>query len=76
MKLSQCLNHIAELNKYISEVEQEIFRLNDKYEAALNLIRYVPGFDKNPMTAIQMLSEISCDISVFPTDKLLGWMLS
>ncbi|MFR2713695.1 MAG: IS110 family transposase [Pilosibacter sp.] len=31
--------------------EQEILRLSDKYETALNLIRTVPGFDKNPLTA-------------------------
>ena len=47
-----------ELNKHISEIEQEILRLSDKYETALNLIRPVPGFDKNPLTAIQVLSEI------------------
>ena len=47
-----------ELNKHISAIEQEILRLSDKYETALNLIRTVPGFDKNPLTAIQVLSEI------------------
>lgn len=47
-----------ELNKHISEIEQEILRLSDKYETALNLMRTVPGFDKNPLTAIQVLSEI------------------
>ena len=47
-----------ELNKHISEIEQEILRLSDKYETALNLIRTVPGFDKNPLTAIQVLSEL------------------
>lgn len=74
VKLRQCVNHIDELNKHISEVEQEILRLSDKYEAALNLIRTVPGFDKNPMTAIQVLSEIGGDMSVFPTAKhLVSW---
>ena len=63
-----------ELNKHISEIEQEILRLSDKYETALNLIRTVPGFDKNPLTAIQVLSEISGDMSVFPTAKhLVSW---
>ena len=71
VKLRQCLDHIDELQKHISEVEQEILRLSDKYEAALNLIRTVPGFDKNPMTAIQVLSEIGGDMSVFPTAKHL-----
>ena len=74
VKLRQCLDHIDELNKHISEVEQEILRLSDKYEAALNLIRTVPGFDKNPLTAIQVLSEIGGDMSVFPTAKhLVSW---
>ena len=73
-KLRQCLNHIDKLKKHISEVEQEILRLSDKYEAALNLIRTVPGFDKNPMTTIQVLSEIGGDMSVFSTAKhLVSW---
>ena len=74
VKLRQCLDHIDELQKHISEVEREILRLSDKYEAALNLIRTVPGFDKNPMTAIQVLSEIGGNMSVFPTAKhLVSW---
>ena len=74
VKLRQCLDHIDELQKHISEVEQEILRLSDKYEAALTLIRTVPGFNKNPMTAIQVLSEIGGDMSVFPTAKnLVSW---
>ena len=37
-------------------------------------MRTVPGFDKNPMTAIQVLSEIGGDMSVFPTAKhLVSW---
>ena len=56
------------------EIEQEILRLSDKYQAALDLIRTVPGFDKNPMTAIQILSEIGGDMSVFPSAKhLVSW---
>ena len=42
-----------------------------KYETALNLIRTVPGFDKNPLTAIQVFSKIGSDMSVFPTTKHL-----
>ena len=38
------------------------------------MIRTVPGFDKNPMTAIQVLSEIGGDMSVFPSAKhLVSW---
>ena len=71
VKLRQYLNHIDELNQHISEEEQEIFRLSDKYEVALNLIRTVSEFDKNPLTAIQVLSEIGGDMSVFPSAKHL-----
>ena len=74
VKLRQCLRHIDELEKHIEETEREIFRLSDKYADALDLIRTVPGFDKNPMTAIQILSEIGGDMSVFPTAKnLVSW---
>lgn len=70
----QCLNHIDELEKHLEEIEQEILRLSDKYQAALELIHIVPGFDKNPMNAIQVLSEIGGDMSVFPTAKhLISW---
>ena len=74
VKLRQCLNHIDELEKHLEEIEQEILRLSDKYQAALDLIRTAPGFDKNPMTAIQVLSEIGGDMSVFPSAKhLVSW---
>ena len=74
VKLRQCLDHIDELEKHINRVEQEILRLSEKYSAALDLMRTVPGFDKNPMTAIQVLSEIGGDMSVFPTAKhLVSW---
>ena len=74
VKLRQCLNHIDELELHKTEIEREIFRITDKYESILSLIRTVPGFDKNPMTAIQVLSEIGGDMSVFPTAKnLVSW---
>lgn len=74
IKLRQCLDHIDELEKHKLEIEREILRLSDKYESVLSLIRTVPGFNKNPMTAIQVLSEIGADMSVFPTDKhLVSW---
>ncbi len=46
----------------------------EEIQAAVDLIRTIPGFDKNPMTAIQILSEIGGDMSVFPTAKhLVSW---
>lgn len=74
IKLRQCLDHIDELVKHKEEIEREIIRVSEPYKLALDLIRTVPGFDKNPMTAIQLLSEIGADMSVFPTDKhLVSW---
>ena len=74
IKLQQCLNHIDELKIHLDEIEREILRLSDKYQAALDLLRSIPGFDNNPMTAIQILSEIGGDMSVFPSAKhLVSW---
>ena len=74
IKLRQCLDHIDELEMHKKEMEREILRVSDPYSDALELIRTVPGFDKNPFTAIQILSEIGGDMSVFPTDKhLVSW---
>lgn len=74
VKLRHCLNHIDELHTHSSAIEQEILRLSDKYEAVLNLIRTLPGYNTNPFTAIQVLSEIGGDMSVFPTAKhLVSW---
>ena len=74
IKLRQCLDHIDELEKHKEEIEREILCVSDPYSDALDLIRTVPGLDKNPFTAIQILSEIGGDMSVFPTDKhLVSW---
>lgn len=67
VKLRQCLDHINKLEKHIETVEQEILRLTDQYSTALDLMRTVPGFGNNPMTAIQVLSEIGGDMSVLLT---------
>ena len=74
IKLRQCLNHIDELEKHKEEIDREILKLSEPYKASLDLIRTVPGLNKNPFTAIQILSEIGADMSVFPTDKnLVSW---
>lgn len=75
IKLRQRLDDIDKLEKHLEEIEREILHLSNKYQAALDLIRTVPGFSKNPMTAIQILSEIGGDMSVFPTAKhLVSWV--
>jgi len=71
-KLREILSHINELETHKANIETEIMRLAAPYEAALELIRTVPGFSSDPMTAIAVISEIGIDMSVFPTAKNLS----
>ena len=74
VKLRECLNHIDELNTHRDRIEAEILQLAKPFSAQLDLIRTVPGMDKDPMTAILILSEIGSDMSAFPTAKnLVSW---
>ena len=74
VKLRECLNHIDELNAHRDRIETEILQLVEPFSAQLDLIRTVPGMNKDPMTAILILSEIGSDMSVFPTAKnLVSW---
>ena len=74
IKLRECLNHIDELNAHRDRIEQEILSLTEPYSVHLDLIRTVPGMNKDPMTAIMILSEIGSDMSVFSTAKnLVSW---
>ncbi len=74
VKLRECLNHIDELNAHRDRIESEILQLVEPFSAQLALIRTVPGMDKDPMTAILILSEIGSDMSAFPTAKnLVSW---
>ncbi len=74
VKLRECLDHIDELTAHRDRIEKEINVIAEPFSASLTLIRTVPGMDKNPMTAITILSEIGSDMSVFPTSKhLVAW---
>ena len=74
VKLRQCLDHIDEIKTHRTNVEDEIIRIASPFAPVLDLIRTVPGFDKNPMTAITVIAEIGVDMSVFPTAKnLVSW---
>lgn len=73
-KLKICLDFIDEQQKRIAELDTEIFRLAKPHTAVLDFIRTVPGFSKDPLTAIRLLSEIGADMSVFRTSKhLVSW---
>ncbi len=73
-KLKECLQHIDELNTHKGNIEEEILRLAQPYSWQLDLIRTIPGFSTDPMTAIALISEIGINMSVFPTAKnLVSW---
>ena len=74
VKLRQCLAHIDELEAHREEIESEILQIAEPFSAVLDLLYTLPGLDKNPMTAIAILSEIGPDMSVFPSSKhLVSW---
>ena len=74
IKLRQCLAHIDELEAHRKEIESEILQIAEPFSAVLDLLYTLPGLDKNPMTAIAILSEIGPDMSVFPSSKhLVSW---
>lgn len=74
IKLRECLNHIDELQSHRTRIENEILNLAQRYAPMLDLLRSVPGFSANPMTAISIIAEIGADMSVFPSDKhLASW---
>jgi len=74
VKLRQCLTHIDELGAHRNVIEQTILLIAEPFSAVLDLLYTLPGLDKNPMTAIAILSEIGPDMSVFPSSKnLVSW---
>ena len=74
VKLRQCLAHIDQLEAHRKEIEREILMIAEPFSAVLELLYTLPGLDKNPMTAIAILSEIGPDMSVFPSSKhLVSW---
>lgn len=74
IKLRQCLDHIDEIEEHKRQIELAIERIVEPFSDSLAFLRTVPGLDKNPMTAIAIISEIGTDMSVFPSSKhLCSW---
>jgi len=74
VKLRQCLAHIDEIEAHKRKIGQEILAITEPFSSVLDLLCTLPGLDKNPMTAIAILSEIGPDMSVFPSSKhLVSW---
>ena len=74
IKLRECLAHMDQLDAHRTKIESEILSLSSRYSLVLDLLRTVPGFSANPMTAIAVIAEIGADMSVFPSAKhLCSW---
>lgn len=73
-KLKECLCHIDEIKAHKKSIELEIHRLAEPYAYPLELLRTIPGFSSDPLTAITVISETGADMSVFPSAKhLASW---
>jgi transposase len=72
VKLRECLAHIDELQAHREQIHREIMNLADKYAYPLELLRTVPGFSANPMTAVAVIAKIGADMFVFPPAKHLA----
>lgn len=60
-KLNESLNHIDELIAQRDRIEAEILQIAEPYFAQLDLIRTIPGMNKEPMTAIMPICSRFCE---------------
>lgn len=64
---------MSDLEARKNELEQLIMKLAEPFEAQINLLLTVPGIAER-MTAIRIIAEIGCDMSVFESAKhLTSW---
>ena len=73
IKLTLVKDHLARLDVTIANIEELMFQCTqNNYTHHMNLLCTLPGVDK--LAAVQILSEIGADMSVFETSKhLTSW---
>jgi len=72
-KLRIIFSHVDFLATMKQMVENQIFKIAEKYSDQIELLMTVPGI-KEPLTAIRIIAEIGADMSVFETAKhLTSW---
>jgi transposase len=72
-KLKLIRQHMKNLAKLHSTLENLIFELAEKFNPKMELLMTVPGIS-TPLSAIRILAEIGTDMSVFQTSKqLCSW---
>lgn len=70
-KLKIIKQHMSNLDARKNELEKLILRLAEPYKAQINLLLSVPGIAER-MTAIRIIAEIGCDMTVFESAKRLA----
>lgn len=65
------VSHFDELEAHKREIEQETQTITEPFSTILDFLYTLPWLNKNPMTTINILSEIDSDMSVFPSSKHL-----
>ena len=65
------MDHIAELEDHIDQLDKKIALLTASHSQSLALLGTVPGISADSITAKTILAEIGDDMSVFPTAKHL-----
>lgn len=71
-RISIVKGHLDYITNAITNLESEIDILVKPYESTIDLLCSIPGMDRN--SAIIIISEISCDMSHFDTQRrLVSW---
>ena len=72
-KLHIIEKHFDNLNICKSDLKNLIYKLAEPYEHEIALLQTIPGINSK-LTAIRIISEVSNDVSCFPTSKhLCSW---
>ena len=71
-KITLCLRHMDEIQRYIALIEATALRLAASYSGAIEIIQSIPGITQ--VSALAILSEIGADMSTFHSAKhLCSW---
>jgi transposase len=72
LKIMEIKDHLKSINEKIQLIEDNVSELAQPYAHLVKLLCTMPGIDT--LAAIQILSEIGCDMSVFESSKhLTNW---
>ena len=72
-KISVCLAHLDDIDKYKTVIESAVLELAEPYQEQIKLLLTIPGI-KDVYTALGIIGEIGVDMSVFLSSRhLCSW---